>query len=76
MQNLSQNKLKQITKISNLLQNELQQIAKTRRIKNYKNMSRENLLIAFFKSKQSHGELGSSIEDNVEIEETKKNLMN
>ena len=46
MQNLSQNELKQVTKISNLSQNELEQITKMRRIKNYKNMSREELLIA------------------------------
>ena len=72
MQNLSQNELKQITKMSNLLQNELEQIAKTRRIKNYKNMSREELLIVLWKSKQSHAELRRSKDHNAEIEETKK----
>ena len=72
MQNLSQNKLKQITKMQNLSQNELVQIAKMRRIKNYKNMSREELLIALLKSKQSHAELYKSKSNNVEIEETKK----
>ena len=54
MQNLSQNKLEQITKMQNLLQNKPKQIAKTRRIKNYKNMSKEHLLIALLKSNQSH----------------------
>ena len=54
MRNLSQNELKQITKMQNLSQNELEQIAKMRHIKNYKNMSREELLIATLKSKQSH----------------------
>ena len=51
MQNLSQNELKQITKMSNLSQNELEQIAEMRRIKSYKNMSREELLVALLKSK-------------------------
>ena len=76
MQNLSQNELKQITKMQNLSQNELEQIAKMRRIKNYKNMSREELLIALLKSKQSIAELCRSKDNNVEIEETKKILMN
>ena len=71
MQNLSQNELKQITKISNLLQNELEQITKMRRIKNYKNMSGEELLIALLKLKQSHAELCRSKDNNAEIEETK-----
>ena len=72
MQNLSQNELKQIIKMQNLSQNELEQIAKMRRIKNYKNMLRENLLIALLKSKQSHAELRKSKDSNTEIEETKK----
>ena len=41
MQNPSQNELQQIIKIWNLSQNELEQIAKMRRIKNYRNMSKE-----------------------------------
>ena len=44
MQNLSQNELEQITKMRNLSQNELEQIAKMRSIKNYKKMSKEELL--------------------------------
>ena len=43
-----------------------------RRIKNYKNMSREELLIALLKSKQSHAELYKSKSNNTEIEETRK----
>ena len=43
-----------------------------RRIENYKNMSKEELLIALLKSKQSHIELYKSKSNNVEIEETKK----
>ena len=58
--------------MSNLSQNELEKIAKIRRIKNYKNMSREELLIAPLKSKQSHAELRKSKINNAEIEETKK----
>ena len=54
MQNLSQNELEQITKMMNLLQNELEQIAKVKCIKNYKNLSQEELLIALLKSGRSH----------------------
>ena len=72
MQNLSQNELKEIVKMQDLQQNELEQIAKTRRIKNYKDMSREDLLIALLKSKQSHVELHRNKDNNVETEETKK----
>ena len=75
MQNLSQNELKKITKMQNLSQNELEQIAEMRRIKNYKNISREELLIALLKSKQSHAELCKSKSSDVEIEEPKKFLM-
>ena len=49
LQNLSPNDLDQITKMPNLSQNELEQIAKMRRIKNYNNMSKEELLIALRK---------------------------
>ena len=75
-ENLSQNELKQIIKMQDLSQNELEQIAKTRRIKNYKDMSREDLLIALLKSKQSHAELRKSKDNNAEIEKTKKILIN
>ena len=49
MQNLSENKLDQIIKMENQMHDELQQIAKMRRIKNYKNMSKEGLLIALLR---------------------------
>ena len=49
MQNLSENELDQIIKIENQMHDELQQIAKMRRIKNYKNMSKEGLLIALLR---------------------------
>ena len=58
--------------MTNLLQNKLDQIAKMRRIKNYKNMSREALLIAILKSKQSPAELYKSKSNNTEIKETRK----
>ena len=74
MQNLSQNGLKQITKMQNLSQNKLEGIAKTTRIKNYKNMFREGLLIALLKSNQSHAELRRSKDNNAEIEEPKKSF--
>ena len=45
MQNLSPNELKQTTKMWNLSQNKLEKIAKMRHIKNYRNMSKEELLI-------------------------------
>ena len=60
MQNLSQHDLDQITKMLNLTQNELEQIAEMRRIKNYKNMLKEELLITLLKLKQSLPELYKS----------------
>ena len=45
---------------------------KTRHIKNYKDISRENLLVALLKSNQSHAELRRSKDNNAEIKETKK----
>ena len=64
--------LKKITKMLYLSQNGLEQIAKMKRTKNYKNMSREELLIALLKSKQSHAELLKIKDNNKETEETKK----
>ena len=72
MQNLSLNELEQITEMNNLSKNKLEQIAKNRRIKNYKNMLKEDLLIALLKSNKSHTELRGSEGNNVEIVETKK----
>ena len=57
MQNLSLNELEQIERMNNLLLNKLKQIAKTRHIKTNRNTSKEDLLIALFKSNQSHTEL-------------------
>ena len=72
MQNLSQNELEQISKLWNLSQNGLEQVAKMRRIKNYKNMLKEELLIALLKSEQSHAKLYKSKSNNAETEETKR----
>ena len=72
MESLSQNELKQIVKMQDLSQDELEQIARMRRIKDYKNMSREDLLTALLKSKQSYAKLRKSKDNNAEIEETKK----
>ena len=57
MQNLSLDGLEQIKRMNNLSLDKLKQITITRHIKNYKDMSREDLLIALLKSNQSHTEL-------------------
>ena len=72
MQNLSLNELEQIERMNKLSLNELKQIMKTRHIKNYKDMSKEDLLIALLKSNISHRELRKSGDNNTEIGETKK----
>ena len=72
MQNLSLNELEQIERMYNLSLNELKQIAKTRYIKNYKDMSKEDVLIVLLESNKSHTELRKSEDDNEEMRETKK----
>ena len=72
MQNLSLNKLKKIERMNNLSLNALEQMAIARHIKNYKDMSREDLLIALLKSNPSHTELLKIDDSNTEIGETKK----
>ena len=72
MQNLSLNELEQITEMNNLSKNKLEQIPKNRRIKNYKNISKKDLLIALLKSNKSHTELQRSEDKNTEIRETEK----
>ena len=56
----------------NVSRNELEQIAKMRRIKNYNNMSKEELLIALLKSNQSLAELQKSNSNNAKTEEIRK----
>ena len=57
MQNLSQNEFNQIAKMHNLSRDELEQITKKRRIKNYQDIKKENLIISLLKSKESISEL-------------------
>ena len=49
MQNLSQNEFNQIAVMRGLLRDELEQIAKIRRIKNYEEMKKEDLIISLLK---------------------------
>ena len=51
MQNLSQNELNQIAEMRDQSRDELERIAKIKRIKNYEEMSKEELIISFLKSK-------------------------
>ena len=57
MQNLSQNEFNQIAVMRGRSQDELEQIAKIRRIKNYEDMKKEDLIIFLLKSKESIAEL-------------------
>ena len=62
--------LRTITK-SNLLLNELKQIAKMRRIKNYKNMSKERLLSALDESESAESKNNF---DNARIKKIKEDF--
>ena len=64
--------LKKIERMNNLSLNALEQMAIARHIKSYKDMSKENLLIALLKSNQSYTELLKVDNSNTEIGETKK----
>ena len=57
MQNLSQNKFNQIVVMHDLSRDELEQITKIRRIKNYEDMEKEDLIISLLKPKESTAEL-------------------
>ena len=57
MQNLSQNEFNQIAVMRGLSRDELEQIAKIRRIKNYEDIKKEDLIISLLKSKKSIAEL-------------------
>ena len=57
MQNLSQNEFNQIAEMRGLSRDELEQIAKIRRIKNYEDMKKEDLIISLLKSKENISEL-------------------
>ena len=59
--------------MNNLLLNALEQMAMARNIKNYKDMSKEDLLIALIRSNESYTDLLKSEDNsNTEIGETKK----
>ena len=57
MQNLSQNEFNQIAEMHGQSRHELERVAKIRRIKNYEEMTKEELINSFLKSKQSIAEL-------------------
>ena len=57
MQNLSQNEFNQIAVMRGQSLDELKQIAKVRRITNYEEMTKEELITSILKSKQSKAEL-------------------
>ena len=57
MQNRSQNEFNEIAEMRGLSRDELEQITKIRRIKNYEDMKKEDLIISLLKSKQSIAEL-------------------
>ena len=57
MQNLLQNEFNQIAFMHGLWRDGLEQIAKMRRMKNYEDMKKEDLIISLLKSKESIAEL-------------------
>ena len=73
MQNRSQNELKQIAEMRGQSRDELEWIAKIRRIKNYEEMSKEELIISLLKSKQSIAELFNNLDDD-RISDTRRIL--
>ena len=74
MQNLSQNEFNQIAEMRGLSRDELEQVAKIRRIKNYKDMKKEDLIISLLKSKESIAELFSDNHHNNEISDIRRIL--
>ena len=64
MQNLSQNECNQIALMNSLSRDELEQIAKIRRIKNYEEMTIEELIITLLISKQNIAELFNNNNNN------------
>ena len=64
MQNLSQNEFNQIAEMRGQSRDELERIAKIRRIKNYEEMTKEELIISLLKSKQSIAELFNNNSNN------------
>ena len=73
MQNLSQNEFNQIEKMRGLSQDELEQNTKIRRIKNYEDMKKEDLIISLLKSKEGVVEL---FNDNNNLYNDKRRITN
>ena len=61
--------------MQNVPQDDLEQIAKTRRIKNYERMSKEEVIIALLKLKRSIAELFNNNLHNDKISDIKKSLI-
>ena len=57
MQNLSQNELNQIAKMRGQSRDKLERIAKIKRIKNYQEMPKEELITSLLKSKEGIAKL-------------------
>ena len=74
MQNLSQNKLNQIAEMRDQSRDELERVAKIRRIKNYEEMSKEELIISLLKSKQSIAKLFNNNLDDDKINDIRRIL--
>ena len=77
MQNLSENEFNQIAVMLGLSRDELEQIAKIRRIKNYEDMKKEDLIISHLKSKERIAELFNDKNNNLydnEISEIRRIL--
>ena len=74
IKNLSQNKLNQIAEMRNQSRDKLERIAKVRRIKNYEEMSKEELIISLLKSKQNIAELFNNNLDDDKISDIRKIL--
>ena len=64
MQNLSQNQFNQHALMRCLSRDELEKTAKIRRIKNYEEMKREDLIISLLKSKESVAEFSNDNNNN------------
>ena len=73
MQNLSKNEFNQIVKMCDLSRDELEQFSKMRKIKNYEDMKKEDLIIYLLKSKESIFELFNDNDDN-KISDTRRIL--
>ena len=74
MQNLSPNELNQIAEMCGQSRDELKEIEKIRRIKNYEEISTEELIISLLKSKQSIAELFNNNLDDDKISDVRRIL--